>query len=168
VQAWVDAVKADPLHADFLGLLRDPLVHRTLKRRVTFGVPLGQVFPDTPSDDRTMLMLAGDFEGPASDIQVVRPGGEPVPMQQVHAPDEFPMHDQSGTGPDSVRTVSARELVDSAITATQRHSAPSPSSSQGQRGRRISTFAPTAAGLRYNKQPHSPMTPKGYRTHSGA
>ncbi len=31
------------------------------------------------------------------------------------------MHDQSGTGPDSVRTVSARELVDSAITATQRH-----------------------------------------------
>jgi len=121
VQAWVDAVKADPLHADFLGLLRDPLVHRTLKRRVTFGVPPGQVFPDTPSDDRTMLMLAGDFEGPASDIQVVRPGGEPVPMQQVHAPDELLMHDQSGTGPDSVRTLSARELVDSAITATQRH-----------------------------------------------
>ncbi len=42
-------------------------------------------------------------------------------MQQVHAPDEFLMHDQSGTGPDSVRSVSARELVDSAITATQRH-----------------------------------------------
>jgi len=80
-----------------------------------------QVFPDTPSDDRTMLMLAGDFEGPASDIQVVRPGGEPVPMQQVPAPDECLIHDQSGTGPDSVRTVSARELVDSAITATQRH-----------------------------------------------
>lgn len=110
-------MKADPLHADFLGLLRDPLVHRTLKRRVTFGAPLGQVFPDTPSDDRTMLMLAGDFEGRASDIHVGRPGGEPVPMQQIHAPDEFLMHDQCGTGPDSVRTVSARELVDSAITA---------------------------------------------------
>ena len=42
-------------------------------------VPPGQVFPDTPSDDRTMLMLAGDFEGPASDIQVVpAPRWEPV------------------------------------------------------------------------------------------
>jgi len=130
-----------------------------------------QVFPDTPSDDRTMLMLAGDFEGPASDIQVVRPGGEPVPMQQVHAPDEFLMHDQSGTGPDSVRTVSARELVDSAITATQRHVQEAIAVFEsGAAWPRISTFAPTAARLRYNKQPHSPMTmtPKGYRTPSGA
>lgn len=67
-----------------------------------------------------MLMLAGDVEGRRLTFRLGVPAASLFRCSRFTLPMNS-MHDQSGTGPDSVRTVSARELVDSAITATQRH-----------------------------------------------
>lgn len=114
VQTWIREVKDDRLHADLLDVLRDPVVHRVLPRRVTFGVRLSDLFDDAEKSDERKLMFSAEFEGVADSLEIVVPGPSGlVTFDRIFEPDRF-------TLPNG-QAVSGFELIDVAIEATDRH-----------------------------------------------